>query len=95
MANEATRAAAKVSKAEAVRAIVSGNSNLSNQIIKDLVWKQFGLRVETNQLIGLVGSQRQRMALDGLLPLAQKLVDQVGHRLAVNLIHRVKRAKND
>lgn len=82
----------EISKADAIRAVTNGNVGISNEIIKDLVWQKFGLKVETNQIIGLIGSESERMALDGLLPHTRKFLEQVGgHRNAINLIHRVKR----
>ena len=82
----------KISKADAVRSVTNGNSAISNQTIKDLVWKNFGLTVETNQILGIVGPESKRRLLDGLLPYARKLVELAGsYRLATNLINRLKK----
>ena len=88
---------AGISKADAIRAVTKGNIGVSNEIIKDLVWQKFGLRVETNQIIGLVGAASKRMTLDEFLPSTRKFVKLVGSQNAINLIHLVKKEglKND
>lgn len=80
----------EISKADAIRAVTKGNIGISNEIIKDLVWQKFGLKVKTNQIIGLVGAASKRMTLDEFLPSTRKFVELVGSQNAINLIHRVK-----
>ena len=67
-------------KAEAIRTVGLGNS-LTNQQIKDAVFKKFGLAVKSNQINGLLGPEYLRKnpeALKQLEDLAKGFIVSAG-----------------
>ena len=67
-------------KAEAIRTVGLGNS-LTNQQIKDAVFKKFGLAVKSNQINGLLGPEYLRKnpeALKQLEDFARRFIASAG-----------------
>ena len=83
-----------MTKARAIRIVTAEDKSISNKEIKDRVKDRFGLDVETNHIIELVGPYRERKNLGiagkTLTTEAEKYLNIVGdRRLAVQLINSV------
>ena len=49
-----------ISKADAIRAAAANDPSLTNHQIKEEVFRKYGLRIESNQIIGILGNQKTR-----------------------------------
>lgn len=49
-----------ISKAQAVRKIAQSDPSITNSQIKEIARKTYGLNIESNQIIGLLGSELSR-----------------------------------
>ena len=83
-----------MTKARAIRNVTAEDKSISNKEIKDRVKDRFGLDVETNHIIELVGPYRERKnsgpAGKTLNTAAEKYLNIVGdRRLAVQLINSI------
>ena len=84
-----------MTKARAIRIVTQEDRSLSNKEIKERVKRRYGLDVQTNHIIELVGPYRERKNLAGgagqtLTTEAEKYLNIVGdRRLAVQLINSV------
>ena len=83
-----------MTKAEAIRKVTDNNLALSNQQIRDEVRERFGLDVQSNHIIGVIGPFHKRVHLAGysdlLLEKARDYALAVGDdHLAKTLLQRV------
>lgn len=49
-------------KSEMIREICKENLQFSNREIKSQVWRRYGRRVESNEIINAVGSEKDRLS---------------------------------
>lgn len=78
-------------KTEAIRNAVTNHFGLTNQQIKDSVYLQYGLAVQTNEIINTIGPYHKRIQIAGyskeLIKKAKDFLTIVGDfQLARNLL---------
>ena len=52
-------------KTQAIREVITNNFALTNQQIKDRVYLEYGLAVQTNEIINTIGPYHQRIQIAG------------------------------
>lgn len=84
-----------MSKAEAIRQISANDPSKSNHEIKEEVFRKYGFRVESNQIIGILGKQGTRYgaAFSMGLTLAKKFIQTIGNY--ADALRMLRLAKGD
>jgi hypothetical protein len=84
-----------ISKAQAIKNVTKDDISKTNSQIKKEVFLAYGLKVESNQIIGVLGPEKSRKWQGMVWPMQQELareyLEKIGDiQLAIRLIYSAK-----